>query len=149
MPKSTRRRREPEVVYEVVPNGVVPEDTFKRDVTMKAMDSLPELLKLAQTFVDMKRDQANVQGQIDHLREQGDYLQKQAVAFVKMEIARRDSRRTEYEGVEQLLKDLYQHLSHGGASSEVQKEIIRLVDHSIQELIKRDQLQPTERESNE
>lgn len=61
LPKSTRRRREPEVVYEVVPNGVVPEDTFKRDVTMKAMDSLPELLKLAQTFVDMKRDQANVQ----------------------------------------------------------------------------------------
>lgn len=135
LPKSIKRR-EPEVVYDVYPQGLNPSDDFKKEVTLKAMDSLPDLLKLAQTYMDIKRGQAEVLGQIQYLREQGDYLQKQADAFVKADISRRDTFRTKGEKIEQLLQDLYQHLSSGGTSSEVQKEVIGLVNNSIQQLLK-------------
>ena len=146
LPVSTRRRslnndvidRIPVVEAELV--TVNQQDTWltndmKAKMANKLMDSLPELIGIAQSFVEMKRLNNQTDNAIKLLKQQGEFLQEQAKAFVIREREKRAAFSDESQVVRDILKDLQSSLSCSELSSEVQMELIKVVDSSIKKLL--------------
>lgn len=147
---ASRRRRSSEEIEIIDRNDVevkdnwTTKDEFKREVTLKALESLPQMLDIAQSIVDIQKMKENVNGQINLLREQGDYLQKEADKFVKEETARRATLREKTDSVQQLLRDLYQYLKESNSSDEVQKKMLDVFSNSIDSVLANESRQSTD-----
>lgn len=130
------KRRQPEVeILDYNRNEVSDNTKFKQDITTKALDSLPQMLNIAQSIVDIKKMKTAVDGQVQLLREKGELLNKETDAFVKRETANRDTLRERGSQVQNLLRDLYLNLNHMNCSDEVQKVLIETVNQSIDRLL--------------
>lgn len=135
LPLSKKRRYEEVEIIEPRKLNDTENEQFKQDITRKVVDSLPKMLDIAQTIVDIKKMQVEVDGKVQLLREQGELLQKEADAFVKKETAYRDSFRERASQVQNILRDLYLNLNHMNNSDEVKKVVIDTVNHSIEKLL--------------
>lgn len=131
LPKSSSRKEE--VVYEVCPPGI----DLKKETASTFLRSLPELLVIIESVVNIKNMQASADVEIKIIREMGDNLQKQADAFVKEEHARRESAITDSEFIRRLLNDLYIFLKSTQNNDDVQKAVIETVNQSLQKYLSR------------
>ncbi|WP_149847138.1 hypothetical protein [Paenibacillus sp. 37] len=138
----SKKRRESKVIdaNDISDNNVIVvrnqnSELFKQQAALKALESIPDLLNLAMSLVDIKKTAVQADSVVKVIREQGEFLQKQADVLVKTEIARRNSLATKSEAIQGLLQDLYGSLNTLQTGDEVKLELIGLVNRSIQILL--------------
>lgn len=100
-----------------------------------AADNLPRIIDLASDIVEIISLKGRTEASLAIMREKGELLQQEADAFVKKELARRESRRGLNQDITYILRDLTATLEYGGQSDEVKKELIRVFDHTIDRLV--------------
>ncbi len=107
---------------------------WKQEAALKVLDSMPALLNLASSLIEIRNTAVQADAAVKLIREQGEFLQKQADAFVQSELARSQSFTAKSEAVQRILKGLYEACQTLQMDDQTKREYIKVVDGAIQRL---------------
>lgn len=103
----------------------------KHEVTMKALDSLPDVVGIVKDIVGIWKIREETNSSLILIDKEIDKLRAQTEDFVKREVARRDTSFSRGDKVQNLLRDLYSQLNHLEASDELKMKLIETFDSAV------------------
>jgi hypothetical protein len=106
-------------------------DQRKHEVTMKAMESLPDAIDIVKDLVSIWKIREETNRDVALIDKEIDKLRAQTEDFVKREIAKRDTSKERGERVQSMLRDLYSRISRIEESDEIKLKLIETFDSAV------------------
>ena len=117
--------RVPEIIEPEMRSKAEIAETNPNDlIKVKFAESIPDLIQLVSSYLDIKKIEGQAKASADELRAQGEFLNRKADAFIKIESAKRQTWKTLGDTVQGLLGDFYTQLNKTEISDERAKEMI-------------------------
>lgn len=102
---------------------------------MKTLESLPQAINIVQQLVEIKNIQANSEAEIAKMDKQIAMITEETEAFVRQEIAKRETMHEKGETANRLLQSLYRALEDSDASDEIKKDMINTFNLTMDKVL--------------
>ncbi|MFP7473394.1 hypothetical protein SFC55_20515 [Niallia taxi] len=103
----------------------------KHEVTMKALDSLPDVIGIVNDIVGIWKIREDTNRSVTLIDKEIDKLRAHTEDFVKREMTRRDTSLSRGDKVQSLLRDLYSQINHLEASDDLKMKLIDAFDSAV------------------